>query len=194
MSIQNVTVFASSSDRIAPLYKDAGIATGRALAEAGFTQINGGGRTGLMRCATDGALEGGGKVRAVILREFLDRGFCHPHFEGEDLIVEESMPGRKKGLYELGDAFLTLPGGLGTFEEVLEVLSWRQLGFHDKPLVFLDVDGYYQPMLALIRSSVERGFTAPDFMEAFGIVETPAEAIDFLKSYVPQTFSIDSKV
>jgi uncharacterized protein (TIGR00730 family) len=192
MTLKTITVYASSSDRVDDIYKKAGFDLGVAIAREGWQQVNGGGSTGLMRSASDGALSVGGAVKVVILRHFAEKGYLHP--EVEDVVYQENMPGRKKGLYELGDAFICLPGGLGTFEELMEVLSWRQLGFHKKALALLNVDGYYDPIHQMIQLSIDRGFVAPGFGSSYLLSDDIGEIVDWLKSYEPEEFSIDSKV
>lgn len=192
MSIKNVTVYASSSDRVHDDFKKAGFNLGVAIAKQGWTQVNGGGRTGLMRAAIDGGLSVEGPVKVVILTHFADKGYLHP--DAKDVIYEDTMPGRKKGLFELGDAYICLPGGLGTFEELMEVLSWRQLGFHDKPLAIYNVNGFYDPMQKMIEDSIELGFVAPGFSSAYFVSDNLPDIMNWLASYEAAPFTIDSKV
>lgn len=192
MTIKNVTVYASSSDRVHEEFKKAGFQLGVAIAEQGWTQVNGGGRTGLMRAAIDGGLSVDGPVKVVILTHFADKGYLHP--EVSDVIYEDTMPGRKKGLFDIGDAYICLPGGLGTFEELMEVLSWRQLGFHDKPLAIYNVRGFYDPMHRMIEDAIEKGFVAPGFSSAYLVSDSLPEIMSWLASYEAAPFSIDSKV
>lgn len=192
MAIKNVTVYAASSDRVAEVYKQAAFALGVGIARRGWRQINGGGSTGLMRAATDGCLSVGGEIRVVILDHFRDMGYLHPKVK--DVVAEDSMPGRKRGLYELGDAYIGLPGGLGTFEEIMEVLSWRQLGFHEKAIGLVNVQGFYDPLLKLVDDSTELGFVAPRIRTTFCATDAIEELLDWLDAYEPEAFSIDSKV
>lgn len=190
--MKTITVYASSSERVADIYKNAGFELGAAIARKGWIQVNGGGSTGLMKTASDGGLSAGGRVRAVILEHFRARGYLHPKLE--DVIVEDNMPGRKRGLYELGDAYIALPGGLGTFEEVMEILSWRQLGFHNKPLALYDVNGFYQPFKALVEAAIDEKFVAPGFDASYCVSDSIATIFEYIESYDAQPFSIDSKV
>jgi uncharacterized protein (TIGR00730 family) len=136
-----VTVFGSSSSAVHQSFKDEARALGKAIADAGYVQCNGGGRHGLMGAATDGALENGGAVDMVILRMF-----CGPNMHPgpfRETAVEDSMAARKGGLFERADAFIALPGGLGTLEELSEVASWRQLELHDKPIILVNTNSFY---------------------------------------------------
>jgi uncharacterized protein (TIGR00730 family) len=136
-----VTVYASSSATVDQSYKDEAYALGKAIAEAGFVQCNGGGRYGLMGAVTDGALASSGVVDAVILRMFVGANM-HPGPHRE-VVISETMSERKLGLTMRGDAFFALPGGLGTLEELAEIASWRQLELHYKPLVLINTNGFY---------------------------------------------------
>ena len=192
--IQRVTVYGSASSRIDPIFIEAGEALGEAIAARGWIQVNGGGRTGLMCAASDGGLRAGGEVEVVILEIFKERGFLHQGIPADKVFVEDNMPGRKKGLYERGDAYIGLPGGLGTYEELMEVLSWPQLGFHRKPIAMLNVDGFYDPLESLLLDSIRRGFVAEGFDSCWCITPDQNELLDWVAGYEPEDFGIGSKV
>lgn len=150
-----VTVFASSSPRTPPEYLAAAADLGRALAAAGHEVCNGAGRHGCMGALNDACLAAGGRVRGVILRKFLDEGLAHAGL-GE-LVVADTMRERKRLLGEGAGAFVVLPGGPGTWEEFWEVAVERQIGVHRRPLVLLDVAGFYQGFTTVARRAHAEG-------------------------------------
>lgn len=152
---------------------------GAAVARRGWTLVFGGGRVGLMGALADGALEAGGSVVGVIPRSLMAREVAHQGLTR--LEVVEDMAVRKTRMIELSDAFATLPGGLGTLDELFEVLTLRQIGEHAKPIGLLDQDGYWQPLLRACSSMVEAGFVHPRDLAALlpaGDTETLLDEID----------------
>ncbi|KAA8499582.1 putative cytokinin riboside 5'-monophosphate phosphoribohydrolase LOGL2 [Porphyridium purpureum] len=177
-----VTVYASSSSHIDRVFFEAAHELGMLIARRGWVQLNGGGRTGLMGAATDGGVQAGGAVDAVIPKMF------HKVNESGNLrhvTVTEDMRDRKQGLLDRCEAIICLPGGLGTLEEAFEALSWRQLGLHNKPLVFLNVAGFYSGLETFLRSTQEAGFISERMKDAYMFCESPAEAIDFIENHEP---------
>ncbi len=170
-----ITVFAGSSRRTAPEHLEAARALGREIAGRGHELVYGGGRTGSMGALADAALAGGGTVHGVILRRFIEEDVHHPEVP---LAAVEDMRSRKAGLDELADAFVALPGGLGTLEELSEILSFRKLALHHRPLVLLDVDGFYAPLVALFERAIEAGFEKPEHREFWALAENPSTALD----------------
>ncbi len=156
--IQSVAVFCGARTGSDPAHAEAARKLGAAIAEAGMTLIYGGGGVGLMGEVARAAVEAGGRVRGVI-PEFLTR-IERPYDALTELEVTGSMHTRKTRMYELADAFVTLSGGFGTLDETVEVLTWRQLGLHDKPIVILDVAGWARPFLALMDSVIAQGFAS----------------------------------
>ncbi len=181
--IRSVTVYCSSSTEIPRVYFDAGAELGAALAGAGWRLVYGGNRVGLMGVVADAVRAAGGKVTGVCPQLFLDQkmgdDFC------DEMVVTAGMRDRKALLEERGDAFVALPGGLGTFEEVFEILVGRLLGYHDKPIVLLNVDGYYDPLLAMIEHGIEQRFIKPKAREAYFVADTVAAAMAHLKAPHP---------
>ncbi|MEM7413245.1 MAG: TIGR00730 family Rossman fold protein [Myxococcota bacterium] len=170
-----VTVYCGSSRRIPDAYHDAARRVGTALAKRGCTLVYGGGRTGLMGTVADAVLAAGGSVEGVILDRFVDMDVQH---DGLDRLHQVSdMRERKRGLEEAADAFLALPGGLGTLEELTEVLSFRKLGFHARPLVLLDTRGFFQPLVAQIERGIADGFDDAKLREGFTVLEDPEAAV-----------------
>jgi uncharacterized protein (TIGR00730 family) len=172
--IRSVCVFCGSNVGAAPRYAEAARAFGALLAREGLTLVYGGGHVGLMGIAADAALAAGGKVTGVIPRALWDREVGHRGLT--ELHIVESMHERKAMMASLSDAFVALPGGLGTLEEIFEVWTWAQLGIHAKPLGFLDVAGFYTPLMAFLDRGVTEGFIRPRFRE-MALVDDDAEAL-----------------
>jgi hypothetical protein len=141
---------------------------GGILAREGIALVYGGGGVGLMGVLANAALGAGGRVIGVIPRFLLEREAGHP--ELDETVVVETMHERKLEMFERADAFVVLPGGIGTLEEFFEVLSWRTLGLHAKPIVILDVEGYWEPLAALLHGVVEGGFAAPTHLDHVAFV------------------------
>jgi uncharacterized protein (TIGR00730 family) len=156
MALASIAVFCGSSFGTDPAYEQAARATGRTLAERGIQVVYGGGHVGLMGAVADGALEAGGAVIGVIPSALDDRELAHHGLT--ELHVVDSMHARKTLMAERSDAFIALPGGAGTLEEVAEQWTWAQLSIHAKPSGFLDVNGFWAPMQAMLTQMVETGF------------------------------------
>jgi len=151
-----LTVFCGSSPGADPVHAEAARSFGRLLARRGITLVYGGGRVGLMGEVADAALAAEGSVTGVITRQLLDKEVGHS--ELTELLVVESMHERKLAMADRADAFVALPGGFGTLEELFEVVTWSQLGIHVKPVGLLDGTGFYRPLLAFLDSAVDAGF------------------------------------
>ena len=146
--LSSVCVYCGSRVGSEPRYRDTAARTGRLLAERGIRLVYGGGRVGLMGVMADAALAGGGRVTGVIPGYLQAREVGH---EGlSELLVVEDMHQRKQKMFDISDAFLALPGGIGTLDEAFEMVTWRQLALHSKPVVFVDDGGYWRPLLAFI--------------------------------------------
>jgi uncharacterized protein (TIGR00730 family) len=154
--IQTVAVFCGSHPGNDSAYHNAANQLGRGMARAGIRLVYGGGRVGLMGALADGALAEGGQVIGVI-PEFLTHWEV-AHKGASELIVTDSMHTRKTRMFDLSDAFVSLPGGLGTLDETIEIITWRQLGLHDKPILVCDVVGSAAPLLAAIEAAIAAGF------------------------------------
>ncbi len=185
----NVCVFCASSANIDGRYLEAARELGKLLAQGGWRCVNGGGAVGLMGAVTDGALDAGGQVTGVIPKFMVDNGWCYDRLE--DVIVTADMHQRKHMMSEMADAVIAMPGGVGTFEELLETLTWRQLGIVKTPVIILNTLGYYDPLLAMLRHAIDEGFMRPDHSRLWTVAATPAEAIAGLENNDPITF--DSK-
>jgi uncharacterized protein (TIGR00730 family) len=154
--IHSIAVFCGSQRGGDPAFAEAAAALGRGLAAAGIRLVYGGGRVGLMGVVADAVLAGGGQVIGVI-PEFLKRREV-AHQGLNELRTTDSMHSRKQRMFELSDAFVSLPGGLGTLDETIEIITWRQLGLHDKPILLCDVAGSAAPLLATIDAAIAHGF------------------------------------
>jgi uncharacterized protein (TIGR00730 family) len=177
-TIKAVTVFCSSSKRVAAVYFAAAEEVGMALASRGITLVYGGNNIGLMGAMADACRSAGGRVVGITPQVLVDAGVtdqaCH------ELIITDDMRQRKAQLEARGDAFLILPGGLGTLEEFFEMLVGKILCTHDKPIVLLNVAGFFDPLLAAIDHAIEQEFARPKAREAFGVAGSVAEAVEML--------------
>lgn len=171
--IHSVAVFCGASGGADPAFRAAAEALGRGLAEAGIRLVYGGGRVGLMGAIADAALGAGGRVVGVI-PEFLRRWEV-AHEGLAELVVTDSMHSRKRRMFELSDAFVALPGGLGTLDETIEIITWRQLKLHDKPVLLCDVLGSAAPLVAAIEAAIAAGFARSEVRGLFEVVpDVPA--------------------
>ena len=173
-------VYCGSRFGDAPAFADAARAVGRLLGEAGASLVYGGGRVGLMGAVADAALAAGGRVVGVIPQAQMDREVGHPGLS--ELHVVQTMHERKQRMAERADAFLALPGGIGTLEELYEVWSWQQLGYHDKPVALLNVDGYFEPLLDFHRTMHGRGFVSDAQAQALLVDTDPVNLLARLRS------------
>lgn len=156
--IRQLCVYCGSAGAVDPQYRAAASELGHALARAGIGLVYGGGRNGLMGLLADAALAGGGQVTGIIPAHLEDREVAHRGLS--ELVVVADMHQRKRVMAERADAFAVLPGGIGTLDETIEILSWRQLGLHEKPIFVVDVAGYWQKLAALFDHFVAAGFAA----------------------------------
>jgi uncharacterized protein (TIGR00730 family) len=157
--LTSICVYCGSNSGVRPAYAGAARAVGEHLACAGIRIVYGGGSVGLMGIVASAAMAAGGEVIGVIPRSLDRREIAHRAIT--ELHVVESMHERKAMMNELADGFIALPGGFGTFEELCEILTWAQLGIHVKPVALLDVEAFYQPLLALLDHAVTEGFLRP---------------------------------
>ena len=177
-SIKSICVFCGASVGKDPAFRAAAEDLGRRLAENGIRLVFGAGNVGMMGTVADAVLAGGGEAIGVIPQFLRDRELAH---EGlTKLHVVDSMHTRKRMMFDLSDAFVALPGGLGTLEEVFEMVTWRQLGRHQKPIVLVSTNGYWQPFDTLVDRVVSSDFAHGDATTYFTTVPDPSAAIDFL--------------
>lgn len=178
-----ICIFCGSSPGDKPLYREAATVVGRTIAARGWKLVYGGGNVGLMGAMADAALQAGGEVVGVIPQALVNKEVAHGGLS--ELVIVSSMHERKARMADAADAFLALPGGYGTFEEFCEVLTWTQLGVHDKPCGVLNVSGFYDPLLALFDRAVQDRFLRPEH-RALVIADTDVDnLLDRLASYQP---------
>lgn len=154
--LRRIAVYCGSSDAVEPKYKDLARGFGRLLAARGHELVYGGGRTGLMGAVADGALEGGGRVTGVIPTRIRDHEVAHLGLS--ELVIVDGMHARKQIMCGLSDAFVALPGGYGTLDELFEAVTWTQLGYHDKPCALLDPFGYFDGLVQFLDHALSEGF------------------------------------
>lgn len=176
-----VTVFAGSSTGVDPAYATAVSELAAHLASAGIGVVYGGGGTGLMGAAADAALDHGGAVVGVIPQALMDRELGHPGLTRLEVVAD--MHERKRRMAALGDAFVALPGGIGTLEELFEVWTWQQLGFHAKPVALYDVGGFWQPLVAMVEHMVAAGFLGASHRDLLIVRDTPDGLVEALQAW-----------
>ncbi|SDA65194.1 TIGR00730 family Rossman fold protein [Mesorhizobium qingshengii] len=158
-TIRSVCVYCGSSPGRDEIYAKAGHLLGRSIARAGLRLIYGGGTKGIMGAVAEGALKAGGKVTGIIPRFLINREATESALDRlDELVITDNMHQRKHRMFEKSDAFVALPGGIGTVEEIVEIMTWAQLGHHRKPIVFGNVGGFWDPMLALLDHMTSEGF------------------------------------
>ncbi|MGE4046357.1 MAG: TIGR00730 family Rossman fold protein [Acetobacteraceae bacterium] len=178
--IHSIAVFCGSRPGNDPAFAAAAHDLGHGLAAAGIRLVYGGGRVGLMGILADAVLEAGGTVLGVI-PEFLIRWEV-AHQGLNEMAVTDSMHDRKRRMFEEADAFLSMPGGIGTLDETIEIISWRQLRLHDKPILICDVAGSSAPLAAALEANIARGFAAPETRRLYEFVEGVPAALDRIKA------------
>lgn len=176
--LRSVTVYCGSNRGADPAFADATRELARLLANADIRVVYGGGHVGLMGILADAAMEAGGEVVGVMPQALVDREIGHTGLS--DLRVVGSMHERKALMAELADGFVALPGGIGTLEELVEMLTWAQLGLHAKPIGIVNVDGYYDNLLAFLQHAVGEGFLSPATRERLVVEADPAALLDEL--------------
>lgn len=176
--IRAVTVYCSSSRHVDGVYTCAAAELGRAIAHQGWRLVYGGNHIGCMGALADAAREAGGKVTGITPQLLVDDGIADE--QCDELVVTSGMRERKALLEQRADAFVALPGGLGTFEEVFEIIVGRMLGYHSKPIVLLNVAGYYDPLLAMIDHGIEQRFIKARARDAYFVAGDVAMTIEHL--------------
>ncbi|TCW31318.1 TIGR00730 family Rossman fold protein [Gulbenkiania mobilis] len=181
--LKSICLFCGSNRGVSPLYEAAARDFGRTLAEAGITLVYGAGNVGLMGVAADAALAAGGRVVGVIPEFLKAKEVAHTGLS--EIHVTRTMHERKALMAELSDGFVALPGGLGTFDELFEILTWAQLSVHRKPVGLLNVNGFFDPLSALVDHAIAEGFAREENRTLFTLAaETPA-LLDALQRYRP---------
>ena len=181
----SICVYCGSSTGNQPVFVEQANSLGREIARRGIRLVYGGGRVGLMGVCADAALSAGGEVVGII-PEHLERKEVG-HAQVSELIVVGSMHERKSRMSDMSDAFVVLPGGLGTLDETFEIITWKQLRLHDRPIVLLDIDGYWQPLLQLISAQVDAGFVRPEHAQLYSVVSSVDAVFDVLARHAEPT-------
>jgi uncharacterized protein (TIGR00730 family) len=176
--LKTVCVYCGSSTRVDPIYREMAARMGELLAKSGFDLVYGGGRLGLMGVVADSALANGAYVTGIIPVLLKEREECHTGLS--KIKVVDTMHTRKRKMSEQADAFIILPGGFGTLDELFEILTWRQLQMHDKPIIIINTKGYWDLLKALIYHIIEEKFATPAHATFAHFVASPDEAIDIL--------------
>jgi len=176
--VKNIAVYCASSTKIKPIYFEVAHDVGRLLAERGLGLVNGAGNMGLMQASSDGCLDAGGKVTGVIPQFMVDQNWHHTGLT--ELIITDSMHTRKKKIADITDGAIVLPGGCGTFDELFEIITWKQLGLYLNPIIIVNVDGYFNELLALLQKAIDENFMRPQHGDIWRVATTAEEAVDML--------------
>jgi uncharacterized protein (TIGR00730 family) len=187
----SLCIFCGSRFGTDPAARDIAVQLGDLLAHKGITLVYGGGGVGLMGLVANAALKGGGRVVGIIPRFLLQREAGHPALT--ETVVVETMHERKLQMFERSDAFVVLPGGIGTLEELFEVLSWRTLGLHSKPIVIVDQGGYWEPLAALLRSVVEGGFAERSHLDHLVFIRDLKDLLPAIAA-MPRTVGLEKRL
>jgi len=190
-NIRRLCVYCGSSGAVDRQYREAATELGSRLARAGIGLVYGGGRVGLMGLVADAVLAGDGEVIGITPSRLRDAELAH--LGASELVVVETMHDRKRVMAERADAFAILPGGIGTLDEMFETVSWKQLGLHDKPILLVDIDGYWAPLRALLDHIVAEGFARPQTHALLQIVPTVAAVMTVLAEVPRPTRQMDSR-
>lgn len=178
-SLKRICVYCASSSKVDACYSEAAYALGALLGKERIALITGGGCQGLMRSIEDGVLDKGGYAIGVIPRFMVEQGW---HYTGlSELVVTESMHERKQIMAEMADAVIALPGGCGTMEELCEIITWKQLGLFYGPVIILNINGYYNNLIAQLEQAVEERFMGQIHGNIWQVATTPAEALQIAK-------------
>jgi uncharacterized protein (TIGR00730 family) len=173
--MKTITVYCASSSKIDPIYTASAQELGRLMAEKNMTCINGAGNGGLMRILSDAMLKHGGKVIGIIPRFMVEEGWFHPSLT--EMIVTDDMHSRKQLMAKKSDGCIALPGGIGTWEELLEVITWKQLGLYSQPVVILNVNHYYDDLLKMFEKAVRENFMHLQHQNIYRVASSPEEAL-----------------
>ena len=182
--IRAICVFCSSSQSVDELFKHTALELGRELGKKGIELVFGGASIGLMGCVARGVHEEKGRVIGVLPEIFTAKDI--EYSEADELIVARDLRERKAVMDQRSDAFIVLPGGIGTYEEAMEILCMRQLHLTNKPLVFINTQGFYEGLHAIFEGMVDLKFAKPNILDMYAMVPDPHSALDYLFNYVPQ--------
>lgn len=190
--LNSVCVYCGSSSRVDGAYREAARRLGALLARSGIELVYGGGRVGLMGLVADAALAEGGRVIGIIPRHIQELEVDHAGLT--ELVVVDSMHERKRMMVDRSDAFVVLPGGLGTLDEAFEVITWKQLRLHDKPIVIADIEGYWAPLRALFDHITASGFVGGGAHRLYTMVDGVEGVLEALRGHPEPATPTDSRV
>ena len=182
--MKSVCVFAGSSPGSRNSYQEVANNLGKEIVKNSYSMVFGGGNVGLMGVTADSVLNAGGKVIGVITERLHDVEVAHKGLT--ELFIVETMHERKKKMAELSDSIISLPGGVGTWEEFFEALAWNQLGIHSKPVILINTDNYYSDLFEFVKKSVEEGFLPNSSLEDFYLAEDEKEAVEIVRQFEPK--------
>jgi uncharacterized protein (TIGR00730 family) len=177
--IRSVCVFCGSAPGARPSYSRAAEEMGVALAKAGLTLVYGGGKLGLMGIVADAVLKAGGRVVGVIPRMLIERECAHPNLTSQHVVT--TMHERKTLMADMSDAFVGLPGGMGTFDELVEIITWAQLGLHAKPVILANIENYYAPLYAMLDNAVQEKFVTVESRNRWRNAESVPDVMRILE-------------
>ena len=178
--IHSVCVYSASSTKISSVYFEAAEKLGSLLAKQHIRLINGAGSIGLMRSVADAVLENGGEVTGVIPHFMVEQNWHHTGLT--ELIEVTSMHERKQIMADMSDGVIALPGGCGTLEELLEIITWKQLGLYLNPIIILNVNGFFDPLLEMLERAIEENFMRRQHGDIWKVARTPEEAVELLQT------------
>jgi len=190
-NIKSLCVYCGSSDRGSPAHHDAALRLGSTMAKAGIRLVYGGGRIGMMGRIADAVMDSGGEVIGII-PQFLEQVEVG-HSGVTQLIVTENMHDRKQKMAEMSDAFLIMPGGLGTLEETFEILTWKQLGLHEKPVIIADIGGYWRHLTNLIDHMIAENYAKPENRALFQVIDNIEELLPALSAMPAYDHEVEAK-
>lgn len=179
--MRSVCVFCGASSGHDPAFASAAAGFGQLLAGEGLELVWGGGNVGLMGIVADSVLAAGGRTYGVIPSFMSERELAHP--QATEMVVVDSMHARKAAMADRADAFVALPGGFGTLDELFEIVTWAQLHIHAKPVGLLNVRGFFDPLLAMVRHMSAEGFIRPPHLDLLHVAETPAELLRSMRAH-----------
>lgn len=186
--VNTVCVYSASSTQIDKAYFDDAKELGKILAEKKISIVNGAGNMGLMRAVTDSAMENGGKCIGVIPQFMVEQEWHNPKLS--ELIVVDSMHERKHKMAQMSEGVIALAGGCGTLEELMEIITWKQLGLFLHPIVILNTKGYYNPLLEMLDKAAEERFMREEHRAIWSVANTPSEAVELLTNTQPWDESV----
>lgn len=191
MSIENVCVYCGSSSRVDDAFKEAATQMGTLIAKEGWGVVYGGGHVGLMGLTADAALQNGGKVIGIIPEHIQEREVQHNNLT--ELHVVDTMHVRKQMMVDRSQAFVILAGGLGTLDELFELLTWKQLGLHDKPIVIVNIKGYWTKLLEAVQNIADEGFMRQEDLGLYMVVDSVDDVSKAIKEAPHEKFDPTTK-